>query len=143
MKYVMVYWSRFGHNKKIVEKLSKKLKEKGAETKIFKTDETDPKKIPEADTYIFSASAEAFRVQKNMRKFMKNLEGTGGKKYGIINTHALKRKNWLKGMDKILSKKNMKKVAEMDFHIGKEGQEQGEGFTENWEEKIDEFSKKL
>lgn len=143
MKYVMVYWSRFGHNKKIVENLSKKLNEKGAETQVFNTDEADPKNLPDADIYIFSASAEAFRVQKDMRKFMKNLEDMGGKKYGIINTHGMKSKNWLKSMDKILSKKNMEKVAEEDFIIGKEGQKEGKGFTENWEEKIDEFSKKL
>ena len=106
MKYVLVYWSRFGHNKKIVEKLSTKLQEKGAKTQILQTNEADPKKMPEADTYIFSASAEAFRVQKNMRNFMKKLEDMSGKKYGIINTHAMKSKNWLKSMEKLLTKKD-------------------------------------
>jgi len=143
MKYVLVYWSRFGHNKKIVEKLSTKLQEKGAKTQILQTNEADPKKMPEADTYIFSASAEAFRVQKNMRNFMKKLEDMSGKKYGIINTHAMKSKNWLKSMEKLLTKKDMEKIAEIDFIIGKQGQQEGTGFVGDWENKINEFSKKI
>lgn len=143
MKYVIFYWSRYGHNKNIATTLSEKLSKKGKDTKVFNVEKADPTNVPGADLYIFSAAAEAFRVQKHMRKFMKNLEGLEAKKFAIINTHGMKSKNWLKSMDKIISKKKMEKVAEIDFHIGKEGQEKGEGFTENWEEKIDEFSKKL
>ena len=75
MNYVIVYWSRYGNGKKIVEKLSKKLKKNGAETQIFKTDEADPTNMHKADFYIFSAATEAFNIQKNMRTFMKKLEG--------------------------------------------------------------------
>jgi len=71
MKYVIVYWSRFGNGKKIVQTLEEKLQNKKAETEVFKTDEADPTSMPNADMYIFSAPAEAFNVQKNMRKFMK------------------------------------------------------------------------
>ena len=77
----MIYWSRFGNGKKIINYLSDKLKEKKIETKIFKTDEVDASKLPEAELYIFSAPAEAFNIQKNMRGFIKNLEGMDGKKY--------------------------------------------------------------
>ena len=72
MNYVIVYWSRYGNGKKVVESLSTKLSKKG-ETKIFTTDEANPSSLPEADMYIFSAPTEAFNVQKNMRKFMKKL----------------------------------------------------------------------
>ena len=143
MKYVIVYWSRYGNGKKIVDNLTKKLKAKNAETQIFKTDEAEPAAMPDADIYIFSAPAEAFNVQKNMRKFMKNLNGMENKKYGIINTHSMKSKNWLYKMEKLLSKKNMIKVAEADFLIGKEGQQTGEGHMEGWEAKPDEFVGKI
>jgi len=137
MKYIIVYWSRYGNGKKIVNYLSSELNDKKVETKIFKTDETNPSKLPEADLYVFSAPTEAFNIQKNMRKFIKNLEGMNEKKYGIINTHAMKR-NLLFKMEKLLSKKNMTKVASVDFQIG-EGSQNGEGLMVGWESMVDEF----
>jgi flavodoxin len=142
MKYVIVYWSRYGNGKKIVTTLADKLKTKKAETKIFTTDEADPKALPEADLYIFSAAQEAFNLQRNMRKFMKNLKGMDNKKYGIINTHSMENKNSLPKMEKLLSKKNMVKVAGVDFLVGKDANT-GDGLIEGWEEKLDDFSKKL
>jgi flavodoxin len=141
MKYVIVYWSRYGHNKKIVNYLAKKLKEKKAETQILTTDEADPTTLPEADLYILSAAAEAFNLQINMRTFMKNLEGMNGKKYGIINTHGMN-KDRLYKMEKLLSKKNMVKVASVDFKVGKDIKS-GNALLEGWEAKLDEFAEKL
>jgi flavodoxin len=141
MKYTIVYWSRYGHNKKIVNYLAEKLNEKKAETQIMTTDETDPTKLPEADLYIFSAAAEAFNLQRNMRTFMKNLEGVNGKKYGIINTHGMD-KDRLSKMEKLLSKKNMIKVASVDFKVGKDIKS-GNALMQGWETKIDKFVEKL
>ena len=141
MKYVIVYWSRYGHGKKIVDRVAGNLKKKKAEVKVFKTDEADPTSMPEADTYIFSAPAEAFNVQRNMRSFMKNLNGMDDKKYGIVNTHGMNR-SWLGKMEKLLNKKNMKMVAGVDIQIGKDAKS-GNAFIGDWETKVDEFSKKL
>ena len=141
MKYVFVYWSRYGHNKKIVNHLANKLKEKKAETQILHTDEADPSNLPDADMYVFSAPAEGFNLQRNMRSFMKRLEGMDGKKYGAINTHGIDR-NWLNKMDKLLSKKNMVKVADVDFKVGKDAA-YGNALMEGWETKLDEFVEKL
>ena len=141
MKYVIVYWSHFGNGKKLVDYLAKKLEKKGAETQIFKTDEADPTAMPKADLYVFSAPTEAFKIQKDMRDFMKNLEGTEEKKYGIINTHAMK-KNRLNKMEKLLSKKKMVKVAGVDFQVGADART-GNGLTDGWEAKLDEFAGKL
>jgi len=141
MKYVIIYWSRFGNGKRIVDYLDKKLKAKKAETQVLKTDEGDPTSLPEADLYIFSAPAEAFNLQKNMRDFMKKLEGMEAKKYGIINTHGMK-KNRLYKMEKLLSDKKMVKVASVDFRMGKNANT-GNGLTEGWEAKLDDFAEKL
>jgi len=141
MKYVIIYWSRYGNGKKLVDYLAGKLKQKGAETQIFKTDEADPAAMPKADLYVFSAATEAFNIQKDMRAFMKNLEGMEEKKYGIINTHAMK-KNRLNKMEKLLSKKKMVQVAAVDFQIGKDAQT-GNGLMEGWEAKLNEFAGKL
>jgi len=141
MKYVIVYWSRYGNGKKIVDHIDKKFKEKKIETQIFKTDEADPKAMPNADLYIFSAPTEAYNVQKNMRTFMKKLDGMDNKKYGIINTHGMN-KNWLNKMEKLLSKKNMVKVAGVDFQVSKEANT-GNGLLDGWEQKVDDFIKHL
>ena len=141
MSYVIVYWSRYGNGKKIVETLQTKLKTKKTETQIFTTDEADPTNMPEADLYVFSAPTEAFNVQKNMRKFMKKLEGMDDKKYAIINTHGMER-SWLHKMEKLLSKKNMVKVAGIDFQVGKNANS-GDALVEGWEEKLDSFVKKI
>ena len=141
MKYIIIYWSRYGNGKKIVKYLTGKLKEKAIEVQIFKTDEADPAAMPEADLYVFSAPTEAFNIQKNMRNFMKKLEGMEEKKYGIINTHAMK-KNRLYKMENILSIKKMVKVAEVDFKVGN-GSQTGNGLMENWKDKLDEFAGNL
>jgi len=142
MKYVIVYWSRYGNGKKVVDSLATLLKKKGGETQIFTTDEANPKALPPADTYIFSASTEIHNLQKNMRKFLKNLRGMEEKKYGIINTYGLK-KSRLDKMEKLLSKKKMIKVAGMEFHVEGDGVQSGNGLMNGWETKLDEFAKKL
>ena len=141
MNYVIVYWSRYGNGKKIVDYLAEKLNEKEGKTKILKTDEADPTSMPQADLYVFSAPTEAFNIQNNMRNFMKNLKGMEEKRYGIINTHAMK-KNRLYKMEKLLSKKNMVKVAEVDFQVGKDAQT-GNGLMKGWDAELDEFAGKL
>lgn len=141
MKSVIVYWSRYGNGEKIVNHLSNKLKEEKVETKIFKTNEANPSKLPIADLYIFSSPAEAFNIQKNMRNFIKNLEGMDGKKYAIINTHAMK-KDRLYIMERFLSKKNMTKASEIDFQVGKNANT-GNGLADGWEKKVDNFVKQL
>jgi flavodoxin len=141
MKYVIVYWSRYGNGKKVIENLATKLNKKGATTQIFKTDDLDPTKMPEADLYLFSAPTEAFNLQKNMRKFMKKLSGMENKKYGIINTHGMK-KDRLPKMEKLLSRKNMFMVAGVDFQVG-DGTDKGEGLPIGWEAKLDQFADKI
>ena len=120
---------------------AEKLKERKIETQIFKTDEANPTSMPEAEVYIFSTPTEAFRIQRNMRTFMKKLTGIEGKKYGIINTHGMDR-NWLNSMEKLLSKKKMIKKAAVDFQVSKQANT-GNGLMDGWESEIDEFVKKL
>jgi hypothetical protein len=117
------------------------LKKQGAETQILMTKEAHPTSLPNADLYVFSAAAEKFNLQQDMRSFLKNLSGMNGKKYGIMNTHAMK-KNRLGKMEKILSKKGMVKVAEVDFQVGK-NLTSGNSFIGDWETKLGEFAKKL
>ena len=142
MKYVIVYWSRYGNGKKIINYVGEKLKDKKANVDIFKISEVDPLSIPDADAYIFSAPTEAFSIQRDMKRFLKQLDNMGEKKYALINTHARKNKNSLGKMEKILSKKDMEKIAGIDFQVV-EGFREGNGLHPNWKENIDEFVEKL
>ena len=63
------------------------------------------------------------------------------KKYGIINTHGMK-KDRLYKMDKLLSKKNMVKVAAVDFQVG-EGSQTGNGLPVGWEATLDQFAGRI
>jgi len=141
MKYVVYYWSRYGNGKKIVDYLSEILKKNSHDVEVLRTDEADPANVPEGDFYVFSAPAEAFSVQRDMKGFMKKLEGVDGKRYGLINTHGMKR-NWLGKMEKILSKKNMEIVAKVDFKVG-DGVKTGDGLPDDWKNSINDFSSKI
>ena len=77
-----------------------------------------------------------------MKTFMKKLKGMEGKKYGIINTHGMK-KDRLEKMEKLLSKKKMIKVANVEFHVEGDGVQTGNGLMKGWEGKLDEFAGKL
>jgi len=141
MKCVIVYFSRYGNGKKIVEHLAGTFQEKGAETQLLRVAEANPTAMPLADNYVFSAPAEGFNLQMDMRQFMKQLAGVEGRKYGIINTHAMN-KSRLAKMERLLSKKDMVKVAELDFKVVGDTKS-GNGLPEGWEARVDEFAKKL
>ena len=141
MKVVIVYWSRYGNGKRLVEYVSSRLEGMGNEVQVLRTEETDPRAMPDADRYVFSSPTEAFRVQANMRQLMKKLEGMEGKRYGIINTHGMDR-NWLSWMEKTLGKKRMVKASAVDFKVGKNA-ESGNALPEGWEGMLDEFVNRL
>ncbi len=141
MKYVIVYWSRYGTNNRLMDALAAKLQESGGEVQTFKTDEVDPAAMPAADLYIFSAPTEAFRIQKNMRRFIKKLRGMDGKKCAVVNTHGMKR-NWIRSMQRMLSKKKMVTVTAADFRVGEVAGEQL-GLLEGWETTLDAFAGRL
>jgi flavodoxin len=140
MNYVIIYFSRFGNGKKLVEHLAVKLKARG-EVKVSRLEEANPAAMPQAGIYVFSAPAEAFSIQRDMRAFMKKLTGMEGKKYGIINTHGMK-KNRLAKMETLLSKKGMVKAAELEFQVTGD-YKNGNGLPAGWEKKLDEFALKL
>jgi flavodoxin len=141
MKYVIVYFSRYGNGKKLVERLAGILSKK-AEVKVSTINEANPTSLPAADMYIFSAPQEKFSLQRDMRRFMKKITGMEGRKYAIINTHAMAKKNQLAKMEKLLGKKQMVKAAAVDFQVGP-GSNTGNGLMTGWEAKLDEFAGKL
>jgi len=138
MNYLIVYYSHFGNGKKIVERLASKLK---GEVKVMTLAEVNPKSIPSADLYVFSAPAEAFSLHRGMKRFLKDFPAMVGKKYGIINTHGAK-KNRLPKMEELLTKKGMQKAAELEFRIAGD-YKTGNALPAGWEARVDEMAGKL
>jgi flavodoxin len=141
MQFVIVYTSTFGNGKKVVERLTQTLTNKGNPATLLQTATANPASLPAADLYVFSAPAEAFNVKKDMRTLMQGLQGTEGKPYAIINTHAMK-KNRLGKMEKLLSKKGMVKRADLEFQVSGDTKH-GNGLPASWETKVDELAAKL
>ncbi|MBI4999906.1 MAG: flavodoxin family protein [Euryarchaeota archaeon] len=138
MSYAIVYYSHFGNGKKIVERLAAQLK---GEVKVLTLSEASPKAMPPADTYVFSAPAEAFSLHRGMKRFLKDLEGTNGRKCALVNTHA-SRKSRIPKMEELAAKKGMQKVAELDYQVTGDYRN-GNGLPEGWEKKLDEFAGKI
>lgn len=140
MKYLIVYHSHFGNGKKLVDLLAAKLSAKG-EVKVQTVAETNPMALPPADAYVFSAPAEAFSLYRPMKRLMKDLPMMEGKRYGIINTHGMK-KGRLPKMEELLAKKGMVKAAELDIQVTGDAQS-GNGLPSGWEAKVEEIAGKL
>ncbi|MFH0815418.1 MAG: flavodoxin domain-containing protein [Methanobacteriota archaeon] len=138
MNYAIIYYSHFGNGKRIVERLASKLR---GDVKVLSLAEADPAALPPADAYVFSAPAEAFSLHRGFKRFLKELPQMDGKKYGIINTHGMK-KGRLPAMEALLSKKGMLKAAELDIQVAGD-YKGGSGLPAGWEERADEFAGKM
>jgi flavodoxin len=143
MRCAIIYWSRYGNGKRCVEHVARRLEERGAEVTVLRTSEADPGAMPQADVYVFSAPAEKLNLQADMRKLMKVLSGMEGKRYALINTHAMK-KSRLPKMERLLTGgKGMSLVATVDLQVVKGASERGNALPPGWEGRLDEFAGKL
>ena len=142
LKYVIVYWSTYGNGKKLVDRLAATLKASGGQVQVFSTEDADPRGLPVADCYVFSAPTQMGRLVGRMRRFLKHLRGLEGKSYGIVNTHGLLSGGRLGKMEKVLSKMGMVKRAELDVLVGKDSQ-MGNALPLGWEGLVDGFAARL
>ncbi|MEM4728583.1 MAG: hypothetical protein QXH42_02320 [Thermoplasmata archaeon] len=143
MKVAIIYHSRYGNGKKCVDCVENLLKSGGHEVIVLSATQSSPAQIPPAELYIFSGATEAFSIARPLRTYLKGLPRLDGKRYGLINTHAMKKPRALPKMEKILSgKKGMVKVAEIDFRVG-EGTDKGMGLPPDYEQRLAEWVKVL
>ena len=113
MKVCIAYDSKYGNGKKCVEYLQSGMSKKGNNVQTFFIRETDPKSLPQADLYIFSAPTHVGSVPMKMKKFLKNLNiKSEGAKYSLITTFQDANTRALEKMTEILQRHNIKKAAE-------------------------------
>ena len=135
MKVVIVYSSRYGNGKKCVDCVDARLRSKGHSVQVLNAPESDPAQIPPADLYIFSGATEAFGLAKPIKQYLSGLPELSGRRYALINTHAMKKARGLPKMEKILSGKRMVKAGEIDFQVG-DGTDKGNGLPSGFETQL-------
>ena len=144
MKVAILYFSRYGNGKKCMEQLKGMLEERGCETDMFSVADMDPKKLPEADIYMFSTPTEAFGIAGPMKGFVKKLDSQKGAKYALFDTHALEKPRATPKMEKILKKKGMIQVEKADTQVGGKGKDVcvQEGYLKQLEHLADQIAPK-
>jgi flavodoxin len=117
MRINIIYESHFGNGKKIVDELSKILKSKKQDVKLFSVNNTSPEKLPEADLYIFSSPTRKFALPPEISNFLDNFNPpTKNIKYALMTTYLDPRTIALKKMAEKLDSKEIKKAAN-DFKV--------------------------
>lgn len=143
MNINIIYESRFGNGKKVVEELAAILENKDQKVDLFPVAEIEPDKLPVAELYIFSSPTRKFTLPRNMGNFIKRFTSPSkDTRYAFMTTYMDPRTIALKKMEALMKKKDMIKAAD-DFKIkvlGLKGPLK-EGYRENLEKFADELVK--
>jgi flavodoxin len=140
MKINIVYESKFGNGRKMLDELSNLLKDKRHEVEFFKFTETDPESLPPADLYLFHSPTRQFMLPLGVRSFIRRFAPPGDKaKYALSTTYMDPRTIALKKIDAYLQKKGMIKAAP-DLKIKVL---EIKGPLEEYADKIEDFAKSL
>lgn len=141
MKTLIIYESRFGNGKKLCENLKEILIRKGHDAQTFSVIDTDPRELPEAGLYVFSAPTRMFMLAPAMKSFLKNFSpAKDGVKYALMTTYINPQVKALANMEKLLRSKNMVKVTD-GFTVkvlGTEGP-----MEDGYEKRLEEFAEGL
>lgn len=140
MKINIVYESKFGNGKKMLEELAGILNEKKHEVKLFLVTKTKIEDLPEAGLYIFSTPTRQFMLPPAMNSFLKKFEPPEGKsKYALMTTYLDPRTIALRKMEAILETKEIEKAAE-GFKVKALGLK---GPLEDYKERLEKFAEEL
>ena len=140
MKINIVYESKFGNGKHVLDELSQLLKDKKQEVELFRFTETDPGNLPRADLYLFHSPTRQFMLPPGVRSFIRRFAPPVEKaKYALSTTYMDPRTIALKKIDAYLRKKGMVKVTE-DLKIKVL---EIKGPLEEYREKIEDFADRL
>ena len=113
MKVNIGYFTKFGNNKNISEKLGELLREKGAEAEVFSVAEKQPASMVESDIYVFSSPTRMGNPPGKIKRFVKKCNVPAGAGYAVVNsTGGPEQSKVLSGIGSLCEEKGMKKAAE-------------------------------
>lgn len=140
MKINIVYESKFGNGKKMIEELADILREKKQEVQLFMFTGTRPDSLPEADLYVFHSPTRQFMLPLGVRSFIKRFRPPDKKvRYSLMTTYMDPNTIALKKMDAFLQKKGMVKAVD-DFKIKALGLK---GPLEEYDDRLKIFAEEL
>lgn len=158
MKIELYHASKFGNGAMVSEELKRIIEEKGHHVNVHHVRGSDPKKLPQADLYIFGSPTRIGKPIGSMRRFVKKVVLPKGTRYAVFATHgesAPDRKTgkmpsdedmqrWRKTIsiiDGVLKGKGLVKVAEKKFFVS--AQSLKGPLVEGWEKEVVEFAARI
>jgi flavorubredoxin len=141
MKVHILYESKFGNGKKLVDYLENVISEKGHEVKSISLRDIKPKSLPQSDLYIFSSPTHVGSPPGIVKKFLKKMDVPGeGKKYALMATYMDPKTKTLEKMETLIQPKGMTKASD-GIKIKVNGMKGP--LEEGYKEKLDGFASKI
>jgi menaquinone-dependent protoporphyrinogen IX oxidase len=156
MKIEYFHASKYGNGAKVAEELKSLMAAKGVAVEIHHIRQSQPKEMPPADLYLFSAPGRMGRPIGSMRRFLKKLQLPAGTKFAILTTEGAPRPDKKTGklpteeelakvqrlipiMTGLLEAKGLIKVADGKVLVtGMKGP-----LEEGWQKKVEAFASRL
>lgn len=83
--------SKFGNGVMVAEEFARQMAARGVAVNVHHIKEMNPKALPPADLYVFSAPGRIGKPIGGMRRFLKNLQAPSGARYAILTTEGAPR----------------------------------------------------
>lgn len=88
MRIEYLHASKFGNGAHVAEEFQQQAATRGATTAIHHIRDVDPRRLPEADLYVFSSPGRMGRPIGGMRRFLRRLRLPAGTPYALLTTEA-------------------------------------------------------
>jgi flavodoxin len=158
MRIELYHASKFGNGARVAEELRSVLEAAGHSVNVHHIKEANPKKMPEADLYIFGSPTRIGRPIGSMRRFIKKVLLPPETRYAVFATHGEavpdkktgkippdeEMKRWRKTipyLDEVLKGKGLQKIADKMLFVS--GDTLKGTLIEGWQEKVKEFAQQI
>jgi hypothetical protein len=148
--------SKYGNGVRVGEEFKKQMAARGVTVNIHHIRDVQPKRMPQADLYLFSSPGRMGKPKGNMRRFLRKARLPEGSRYAILTTEAAPQPDKKTGrmptpgeqarwqrmipiMNEILKEKGLVKVAEGKVQVtGIRGP-----LEQEWQKKVEDFASQI
>ncbi len=141
VRIAYLHASKYGNGARVAEEFEKQMAARGATVAIHHIRDVNPKKMAEADLYVFSSPGRLGKPRWGMRRFLKKVQLPSGTKYAILTTEMptpeeqAKWRRIIPTMNKTLQDKGLVNVAQATILVtGLKGP-----LEEGWPTKVQAF----
>ena len=80
--------SKFGNGAQVAQEFQRQMATRGVAVNVHHIRDADPRKLPEADLYVFSSPGRMGKPIGGMRRFLKNLAAPEGARFALLTTEG-------------------------------------------------------